>query len=455
MKKLKHYYMKINKQFRRFCRKILIEKNGSFSNLNPKKQICIVVTHELSQTGCPIMTWNMIKILREKYNVISIALKYGPLEEYFKSDSDICIILSKIAIKYNKWALFCLSRLIKNISIDFAIVNSIKSEKILSLFVNKHIPSLLFIHEFAYYLSKDELERGFLLASEVIYSAQVVLDASLKKLGISYPFPVLAQGKSEAPCTLRQNVTDEEIQRIEWLRRQKIEHKEIIILAAGLAQYRKGVDFFIRAAGEIKKALPTQKIRFIWAGDSSSVKREYSTGILEFQIAHYGLENCFNFIGHISDIDKIYDLSDMLLLTSILDPLPGTVIEAMSHKLPVICFEGCSGFPEIFRDANLGDVCVAKYLDAKDMAQKAVTLMTDSCLYQDTSSKLFSIAQQKFDMRNYVDEILKMVPQVKNRLIQEEQCIARRIEKHGANISFLEHMKAVRATRIGLTRKVV
>lgn len=145
----------------------------------------------------------------------------------------------------------------------------------------------------------------------------------------------------------------------------------------------------------------------------------------------------------------------MLLLTSILDPLPGTVIEAMSHKLPVICFEGCSGFPEIFRDANLGDVCVAKYLDAKDMAQKAVTLMTDSCLYQDTSSKLFSIAQQKFDMRNYVDEILKMVPQVKNRLIQEEQCIARRIEKHGANISFLEHMKAVRATRIGLTRKVV
>ena len=444
MKKLKHYYMKINKQFRRFCRKILIEKNGSFSNLNPKKQICIVVTHELSQTGCPIMTWNMIKILREKYNVISIALKYGPLEEYFKSDSDICIILSKIAIKYNKWALFCLSRLIKNISIDFAIVNSIKSEKILSLFVNKHIPSLLFIHEFAYYLSKDELERGFLLASEVIYSAQVVLDASLKKLGISYPFPVLAQGKSEAPCTLRQSVTDEEIQRIEWLRRQKIEHKEIIILAAGLAQYRKGVDFFIRAAGEIKKALPTQKIRFIWAGDSSSVKREYSTGILEFQIAHYGLENCFNFIGHISDIDKIYDLSDMLLLTSILDPLPGTVIEAMSHKLP-----------EIFRDANLGDVCVAKYLDAKDMAQKAVTLMTDSCLYQDTSSKLFSIAQQKFDMRNYVDEILKMVPQVKNRLIQEEQCIARRIEKHGANISFLEHMKAVRATRIGLTRKVV
>ena len=454
MKKFRHFYGEIRKQFRRFCRKIIIETSGSFSNLNPEKQTCIVVAHDLSQTGCPIMTWNMIKILHERYNVISIALKYGPLESDFKSVSDVCIILSKISIRHEKWGLFRLNRILKNVHIDFSIVNSIKSQKILPLFVNLHIPSLLFIHEFAYYLSKDELRSGFLLASEVIYSAQVVLDASLHKLGISHTFPIIAQGKSESPSK-SQTVSPDELQRIEWLTQQKTEHGETIILAAGLIQYRKGVDLFIRAAGRIKKASPAQKIRFVWAGELSPLKKENLSGLLEFQIEQFGLKDCFNFIGHISDIDKIYALSDMLLLTSILDPLPGTVIEAMSHKLPVICFEGCSGFPEIFRNAGLNDLCVAEYLDVEDMAQKAAALLTNPVLYENISSQMFTIAQHNFDMRRYVDDVLNMVPQVKKRLEQEEQTIARQIEEHGTkNISFLEHMKALRTARLGLDWEV-
>lgn len=108
----------------------------------------------------------------------------------------------------------------------------------------------------------------------------------------------------------------------------------------------------------------------------------------------------------------------VFLLTSVLDPLPGVVIEAMSHSLPVLCFDKASGFPEMFRAAGIADCSVAPFLDVHAMSEMAVRLARDEKWRERTVSLQRKFYASRFDMAEYVRNLLALVPAARKKVLR-------------------------------------
>ena len=59
--------------------------------LEPGRETVLLVTHDLSRTGAPILVLNLAAVLRHKYNVIVLTLRDGVLGNEFLAGSDLVI----------------------------------------------------------------------------------------------------------------------------------------------------------------------------------------------------------------------------------------------------------------------------------------------------------------------------------------------------------------------------
>ena len=80
----------------------------------------------------------------------------------------------------------------------------------------------------------------------------------------------------------------------------------------------------------------------------------------------------------VSDIEGAYLESDVLFLSSRLDPLPLVAMDALYHGKPVVCFESSTGIAEhLGRDA-LASFGIVPYLDVEEAARRIFRLIEDS-----------------------------------------------------------------------------
>lgn len=187
-------------------------------------------------------------------------------------------------------------------------------------------------------------------------------------------------------------------------------------MGAGTVEYRKGFDLFVRVAAEIRRKAPDRNFRFVWAGAGYDPENNRFSKLVKFQVDLLGLRDSFECLGEISFMDELYELCDIFLLTSILDPLPGVVIEAMSHSRPVLCFDKASGFPEMFRAADIADCSVAPFLDIDAMSDMAVRLALDGKWRERTVALQRELYESSFDMAEYVRKILALVPLAREKM---------------------------------------
>ena len=73
-----------------------------------------------------------------------------------------------------------------------------------------------------------------------------------------------------------------------------------------------------------------------------------------------------------------YELSDILFLSSRLDPLPNVAIDAMFNRLPVICFDNTTGIADHLKENGLGEDCVIPYLNVEQAALRLAELIDDT-----------------------------------------------------------------------------
>ncbi len=81
-------------------------------------------------------------------------------------------------------------------------------------------------------------------------------------------------------------------------------------------------------------------IDFVLAGDGPE------RPMLEAKAMEYGLQNRFSFLGHLDNMSTFYRSLDVYINTSVHEGIPMSVLEAMSHSLPVVAPK-VGGFPEI------------------------------------------------------------------------------------------------------------
>ncbi len=372
-----------------------------------EKRNVLLVSHEASRTGAPILVHNLARALSDNYNVTVLCIRGGNLIGSFLDVSVGVAVLGAIPERGTEvWTR--LQDFLSTNSFYFSVVNSVESRHLLPLLREMKTPSVMLVHEFsAYTLPRTAFYDVIKNADEIVFSTSVTLENAVETTGIdeNCQFHILPQGKCEVPTEGgAQNQSTAERSRLKALLSPTGE--EILVIGAGTVQLRKGVDLFIEVARRSLVQNQQKRIRFAWIGagfapDSDAFYSVY----LDDQLKRSGIAESVIIIPETSDIEYVYEIADFFLLSSRLDPLPNVAIDAMSVGLPVICFDSASGVPEILRKGGLEEQCVADYLDTNDMADRLLLLIESKAIYEDVSQRTKALANETFNMKRYGGEI--------------------------------------------------
>jgi glycosyltransferase involved in cell wall biosynthesis len=118
------------------------------------------------------------------------------------------------------------------------------------------------------------------------------------------------------------------------------------VLYVGRLEARKGYDTLLTAASLVLKKFPQTEFWFAGHGELESARA---------QAQALGIDSQVHLLGWItgSALEQIYDDMDVFCLPSHSEGVPMSMLEAMSHALPVIC-TAVGGVPDIIVDGENG-----------------------------------------------------------------------------------------------------
>lgn len=417
------------------------ETRDGFAEFDPSKDTVLVVSHEASRSGAPILCLNIIQHLQKKYNVVSILLGDGAITEYFR-DASTLVLGPMPGIDNPALVVYAIEQVTKSYKIKFAIVNSIKARGALRPLAMRFVPTISLIHEFAAYIRpRGAFLEAALWANEVIFSASLTHENAVSEYPelASHFFHIIPQGQCAIPFeesdTAAQAQEDARVLRA--LRPEGLPADTVVVLGVGAVTIRKGVDLFFDCAARLAQSGQGKNFRFVWIGKGydPELDMKYSVYLTE-QIQRSGLQDHVCFLGETSSLDVAYNAADIFLLSSRLDTLPNVAIDAIAHGLPLVCFEKTTGIADILIANGLGEECVAPYLDTVKMADKAMAFAQSKSLSQRVREQLRQVALKEFDMGNYVSQLEQIGLASSGHVAQEQADVAEIIKSGLARLDY-------------------
>lgn len=126
-----------------------------------------------------------------------------------------------------------------------------------------------------------------------------------------------------------------------------------------------------------------------------------------------GLANKAIFIGHVDDIEKIYDMFDLLVQPSIcIEGFGRTLIEAMAMQLSVISTRA-GGATEVVEDGIRGVLVPPN--NVSELTWAILCVMTDKDLAQKMGQEGRQRVKKFFTMDKHVAEIVKVYHDIMGR----------------------------------------
>ena len=400
-------------------------------NLNKKKKTVLIVTHEISRTGAPILVLNLAEKLRNYYTVIVLSMGEGPLTKEFINASDLFIgPLNGQHSTHDSLNNF-LKQAKELHPIDCAIVNSIASAPVLSPLWENNIIACHLIHEYSAYTLESDFHQSALFTAKQIYSSQLVLENALSD------FPnlenkstlILPQGRCPAPIKIHGNENNDGIKergKVKSILRPPGSPENLfVVIGLGTVQFRKGVDLFIECASKVRKLESKVPIRFVWFGPRYRPKTDISySSFLRDQITRLGVEQICVITPDTEQLNHVYEIADLLFLSSRLDPLPLVSQDMMAHAKPVVCFDKATGLAEFLVGDPYASTCVIDYTDVGGAASRIVELANNQDEYQRVGKAFKAIQEKTFNLDRYVEQIYKQCEE----LITLKQCEKRDCE---------------------------
>lgn len=339
---------------------------------NPSLDWLLVVTHDQTRTGAPILALNLVTELSKRYNVATLSLGPGELRRNFLEESG--------AFYQNHGRTSSPHRFAKRVQavvgqhgFASAVVNSIESAWVIEALANQGVRSIALIHEFPdYSVIRDSTLRGLARASKVVFSSNSARD-SFRESGVvleKTKTVVLHQGACQIPAPMDSASGIDRSFRSRAEKALNLASSDIPLrlVGAGFVQYRKGVDLFITLASRIITIPGFETSRFLWIGDGYDPKDITYGAYIQDQIRRLDLSDHISILPSSHDYSFALSISDCLALTSRLDPFPNVSIDALRVGVPVACFEGASGFSEFALANDVLRPFVAPYLDVERMA---------------------------------------------------------------------------------------
>lgn len=169
-------------------------------------------------------------------------------------------------------------------------------------------------------------------------------------------------------------------------RKMNIPNDVKIIIFIGRLKSVKGVEYLIEAMGLLGQK--DVKTKLLLVGDGAERER------LEQLVKELELTKNVMFVGRVSneDIPKFLTMSDILVLPSLTEGFPNTILEAMASGLPIIA-TNIRGIPEIIKNGENGFLVESKNPEA--IAEKILSLFENNELRKTISKK------NKEDVKRY------------------------------------------------------
>ncbi|WP_209508300.1 MULTISPECIES: rhamnan synthesis F family protein [unclassified Ruegeria] len=372
----------------------------------------MVVSHDATRTGAPILALNLVKELGKNHNVISVTLGGGELANEFRAESVEFFELNRRSIKQAEITKRIVEICAKN-GVRAGFVNSVESRSTLPGLRAAGIPSVALLHEFATYIRPTTAFSDVLVnADHVVFSADITLDNVLSELGVERPVNVhiLPQGKCSSQSA------DEAPNKIEtaWLdsvlRPGGAADETFVVIGAGTIETRKGIDLFVEVANRVIRGPGGGRFRFVWFGHGyDPVLDTQRSAYLADQIERAGIQSQVQIVRSTTEIEHVYKTADLLLLSSRLDPLPNVAIDMLVANKPMVCFERTTGIADLLESAGLKEACIASFLDTTEMAEKIVALAHDADLLADVLARSQKLARETFDFAAYTHRLENLV----------------------------------------------
>ncbi len=395
--------------------------------IDPRKNNVILVVHDTSRTGAPILGWNIALHLAQCYNLFTVQIGEGDLTADFQALSVEMYgpfpqaRRNKVDIEYSLRSFLDARRY------RYAIINSAESRIVLESCTRRFIPTVLLMHEFASsVIPVSSLFSALDRSTEIVFPASIVARSAEE----AYPplrsreVHVIPQGEVRLPRNTR---TLKHISTRSSTSRKCTSLRDVdgafIVLGVGTVCFRKGVDLFLAAAAEVVRLQPTRPVHFIWVGPDSQPQVEY-LALLQEQLARSALGAHVTFLDEVSELEPIYRLTDVFFLSSRLDPLPNVTIDAAVRGIPVVCFNEASGMADLMLKNPQTALGVVDYVDSAAAARIIFQLAEDEVLWRRSSEAIRELGSLNFDMNAYINQLdevgMKAAARMKQREIDAE-----------------------------------
>lgn len=399
--------------------------------LRTDRPTLLLLTHESSATGAPILAWNIAQSFSATHNVVVLSLRAGLLDEAWLDVSGVLATKPLSQPPCQGVLEELLSALPRHAQPNFCIVNTIQGWAWLEWLRRLNIASVLLVHEFpAYVRPRHAFQAALIWATDVVFSSTATWSDLQKR------FPdlrtravrILPQGRCALPGSLEK--ASEPADPEEWsdLPALQIHHSQtwlkqsVLVMGAGAVQPRKGVDLFVAAAQRLRQRLPDQPLLFLWMGDGYDPELDYSASLwIADQIERSGLADCLHILPANAAYNSCLRRADLFWLTSRLDPMPNVAIDALLCGTTVMCFAQASGTASwLEEDPELAQSCVAPYLDIDQLAALSEPLILNPKQRHYLSRRAQQRAAIAFRMQDYVQQLAVWGQRAEQLLRQQE-----------------------------------
>ncbi|MFC3322092.1 glycoside hydrolase family 99-like domain-containing protein [Mesorhizobium cantuariense] len=366
------------------------------ANRKSKPRI-VIVSHDAHPHGAQLLALNLAKGFKQLgFDPDLIVLGDGPLLGRFADAATV----HRIDVP-GRGDADALNRLtaIRNAGAEVAVVNTTVSGKLVPLLKQAGFRTVCLVHELPGILASYGLADA---AAAIVESADsVVFPAGIVKAGFEefVGRPVSQSVVRPQGLYLRMPYHADDRQRVREAVRAKLQLSKnaSIILCAGYADHRKGVDLFVDAC--LKVMGSRLDAVAVWVGH---VDRVFHAKQMR-RVKEAGLEDRFVFVGLVENPQEYYFAADIYALTSREDPFPSVVLEALDATVPVVAFEGAGGFQDLLnRDCGI----LVPAFDTDEMARVIGNLLDNPGEARRLASVGRDIVRQEFSFSHYLHDLL-------------------------------------------------
>lgn len=344
-----------------------LRKNINISN---NKEKIVLLSHDLSRTGAPILAYNIAKslqqlnkdvvvlvghssmsFLQKKYRESNISVIFLDDNRYNYSNAYVCLNYGRIKKYTGDDYVNIILEMLRNEGFSNVITNTVVGGNFVKNLKNYNFKIISLIHEMK---TTIELYGFYNYGKDIAtYSDYIVFpDETVKNDFVNLYEEI--NGK----CLIRPQGV--------YLNKKIIDNENIfdfsnygfnlddyIIMNSGTCELRKGIDLFLEGA-TILKNICDRNIHYVWTGNFGG-NRELE-GWIRAQIKKANLESNFHIIPFIENQDKYKALLSNVNIfwsTSREDPFPSVVLEALNYNITVIGFKDAGGINTML-DNNRG-----------------------------------------------------------------------------------------------------